>query len=50
MLTGQERFIAKYNVGLATRLCGKYSVAKVEIEAALKIVESRNVSIFKSDF
>jgi hypothetical protein len=46
MLTGPERFIAKYNVGLTTRLCGKYSVARVEIETALKIVESRNVSIF----
>ncbi len=34
MLTGHERFIAKYNVGLATRLCGKFEVAQVEIEQA----------------
>jgi len=44
MLTGHERFIAKYNVSLATRFCGKYSQAQVEIEGALQIVEQRNVS------
>lgn len=45
MLTGHERFVAKYNVGLATRLLGKHTTAKMEIEAALVIVEQRNVSL-----
>ena len=44
MLTGHERFIAKYNVGIAMRLCAKLSLSKIEIEQALQIVENKSVS------
>lgn len=44
MLTGPERFIAKYNVALAMRMCGKSESARNEIQSAIKIVEERNVS------
>jgi hypothetical protein len=44
MLTGQERFVAKYNVGLAMRLHGQLDTAQVEFTDANMIVSNRKVS------
>lgn len=44
MLSGPERFIAKYNVALAMRMCNKLDSARDEIQSAIRIVEERHVS------
>ena len=47
MLTGQERFVAKYNVGLAMRLHGQLDSAQIEFTDANMIVSNRKVSFKK---
>ena len=44
MLTNHERFIAKYNVAIAMRLCQKHNLSRIEIDQALQIVEHKSVS------
>jgi|LauGreDrversion4_2_1035121.scaffolds.fasta_scaffold188129_1 hypothetical protein len=44
MLSGQDRFVAKYNVGLAMRMHGQLETAHSEFNDALISVKSKNVS------
>jgi hypothetical protein len=44
LLQGHDRFIAKYNVAIAMRLCQKFSLARLEIDLALQIVQDKSVS------
>lgn len=45
-VTGENRFIPQYNLGLACRLLGSYEAALYEFGSALNYVRERKVSFF----